>query len=67
MGGKQFVVSYTLNMNGCGVSLHSLADTGANGYLFLNTALAVRLSKALDVKIERLPYSVPIRGFKSQV
>jgi hypothetical protein len=54
-------------MNGLGVALHSLADTGANGYLFLNRHLAVRLSRALNVKIQQLPYTVPIRGYQSQI
>jgi hypothetical protein len=50
-------------MNGCGIDLHSLADTGANGFLFLNRPLAKRLSKSLSTKIQRLPYQIPIKGF----
>jgi hypothetical protein len=67
MGGKQFLVSCTISMNGCGVALSALADTGANGYLFVNRTLSVRLSEALGVKILPLPYTVPIRGFQNSV
>ncbi len=67
MGGKQFLVSCTLSMNGFGVSLSALADTGANGFLFVNRTLAGRLSDALGVKIQRLPHSVPIKGFQDSI
>lgn len=50
-------------MNGCGVDLHSLADTGANGFLFLNRSLARRLSRSLGSEIRDLPYPISIRGF----
>ena len=67
LGGTKFLVSCTLSMNGFGIKLYSLADTGANGYLFLNRPLAVKLSKALGAPIQRLPYSVPIRGYQGCV
>jgi transposase InsO family protein len=54
-------------MNGVGISLNPLADTGANGFLFMNRPLAKNLSRALDVPIRSLPYSVPIRGFKGPI
>jgi transposase InsO family protein/predicted aspartyl protease len=50
-------------MNGFGIVLHSLADTGANGYLFLNRPLASRLSKAIGTPIQPLPHPTPVRGF----
>ncbi len=63
MGGDQFLVSCTLSMNGCGVDLHSLADTGANGFLFVNRPIAKRLSQSFGSKIRNLPYPVSIKGF----
>ena len=54
-------------MNGCGVEVSSLADTGANGYLFLNQSLAEFLVKAVGAKIGRLPFKVPIRGYNGSV
>jgi predicted aspartyl protease len=50
-------------MNGCGIDLHSLADTGANGFLFINRPLARRLSQSLNTPLHRLPYAVPVGGF----
>ena len=63
MGGPQFLVSSSLSMNGCGIDLHSLADTGANGFLFINRPLAKRLSQSLGTPIQNLPYAVPVGGF----
>ncbi|OAF61733.1 hypothetical protein VC83_01381 [Pseudogymnoascus destructans] len=54
-------------MNGLGVQTKSLADTGANGYLVINKPFAIRLSKALQSPIWKLPYSVPIRGFQRKI
>ncbi|ELR09245.1 hypothetical protein GMDG_08683 [Pseudogymnoascus destructans 20631-21] len=54
-------------MNGLGVQTKSLADTGANGYLVINKPFAIRLSKALQSPIRKLPYSVPIRGFQRKI
>jgi transposase InsO family protein/predicted aspartyl protease len=67
LGGKHFLVSCTLSINGLGIQLRPLADTGANGYLFLNRTLALRLSKALGIRIENLPYSTPIRGYQGGI
>ena len=50
-------------MNGCGIDLRPLIDTGAAGFLFINRALARKISQALNVKIQNLPYSVPVKGF----
>jgi len=50
-------------MNGCGIDLHSLADTGANGFLFINRPLAKRLSQSLGTPLRTLPYPVSVGGF----
>ena len=44
-----------------------MVDIEANGYLFLNRPLAVRLSRALDIRIQKLPYLVPIRGYQNRI
>ena len=66
-GGKHFLVSTILCSKGYGVSLNSLVDTGAQGYLFLNSSIATAISKSLQVPIRKLPYKVLIRGFKDQI
>jgi len=50
-------------MNGCGIDLRPLIDTGAAGFLFINRSMAKKISQALNVKIRNLPYSVPVKGF----
>ena len=54
-------------MNGFGIELYSLIDTGVNGYLFLNRPLAIYLLRALGTPIHKLPYSVPIHGFSNEI
>jgi hypothetical protein len=44
LSGKQFLVSYSLNINRYGIDLHSLVNIKANGFLFINRPLAKRLS-----------------------
>jgi hypothetical protein len=67
LGGPQFLTPCTLSINGFGVSIQALTDTGANGYLFLNRSLGVKLSKSLGIPLQKLPFSVPIQGFQSKV
>ena len=50
-------------MNGCGIDLHSLADTGANGFLFINRPLAIRLARMLGTPMQPLPYAVLVGGY----
>ena len=66
MGGLQFLISSSLSMNGCGIDLHSLADTGANGFLFINHPLAKWLSKLLGTPIQNLPYTILVGGFNGK-
>ena len=47
--------------------LSSLADTGANGYLFLDTQRALRICRAFQVPTIRLPTPGQARGFDNQV
>jgi predicted aspartyl protease len=49
------------------VQTKSLADTGANGYLVIDKPFAIRLSKALQSPIRKLPYSVPVRGYQRNI
>ena len=67
MGGPHFLVHSTISMNGVGISTWALADTGANGFLFLNRPLARTLASACDVKIQKLPYAIPVRGYQDSV
>jgi len=50
-------------MNGVGISLQALADTGAHGYLFLNQALASHLVKSLGIPLLPLPKPIRVAGY----
>ncbi|KAK6581126.1 hypothetical protein PZA11_006614 [Diplocarpon coronariae] len=60
---KQFLTSYTININGLRVLLLTLINTKAFNYLFLNHSLFIYLSKAISFKILPLLASIPIYRF----
>lgn len=66
-GGKHFRTPTVLCSKGYGVSLESLVDTGAQGFLFLNSAIALSISGSLQVPIRRLPFKITVKGFHDQV
>jgi predicted aspartyl protease len=66
-GGPHFLVSTTLCSQGLGVRLHSLVDTGAQGFLFLNSNIAHSISQALRTPLRKLPFRVQVKGFQDQI
>ena len=66
-GGPHFLVPTVLCSQGLGVRLHSLVDTGAQGFLFLNSTIAPSLSQALRTPIRKLPFKVHVKGFQDQI
>jgi hypothetical protein len=46
-GGQSFTVSSRISINGYGINITALADTGANGWIFLNTPVAIAAAKFL--------------------
>jgi transposase InsO family protein/predicted aspartyl protease len=54
-------------MNGIGVSLQSLADTGAHGYLFLSRNLADQLVKSLNISYNLLPHPIDVAGYDGKL
>ena len=67
LGGPHFRTTSVAYLNGIGVRLNSLIDTGAQGFLFLNTSIAFALARSLRVPIRSLPRKVQIRGFKDTI
>ena len=63
MGGKHLTVSCTLAKNGYGVISQALVDSGANGFVFIDTCCAVDIAKFLGLKTQRLPRAVPVKGY----
>ncbi|OJD21031.1 hypothetical protein ACJ73_07629 [Blastomyces percursus] len=54
IGGKPFIVSNKIAFNGCAIPIKSLVDSGANGYIFIDTRLACDSAKTLGLKLKRL-------------
>src|SRR5208282_4967836 len=63
MGGKHFTIPCTISHNGYGIDLHALADTGANGFAFIDTACAIDVAKFLNIKATRLEEPIAVKGF----
>jgi hypothetical protein len=63
IGGKHFTVPCTLSFNGYGVKTLALADSGANGFLFIDTKCAHDLSKYLNLEYEILKTPCPVKGY----
>jgi hypothetical protein len=45
----------TLSYNGYSVKLEALADSGANGFVFIDILCAIDLAKFLSIKAQQLP------------
>ena len=63
LGGQSFTVPAQIAFNGCSVPISSLADSGATGYVFLNSRCALEAAKSLKAPL--LPLSSPcdIKGY----
>ena len=54
MGGKYFIVPYTVSQNKYRVNTTALINTKVNSFAFINTACANDITKFLNVKAIRL-------------
>ena len=63
LGGEQFSVPSQIGKNGYGVQVNSLADTGANGYLFINTQFAIQVAKFCQIPVIPLKEACYIKGY----
>jgi hypothetical protein len=43
--------------------MYALADSGANGFVFIDTAYAVDIAKFLNLKAQRLSSSIKVKGY----
>ena len=66
MGGTHLTVSCTLSNTGYGVVTRALIDSGANGYVFIDTQCAVDVARFLNLKTRRLPRAVPVKGYNGE-
>jgi hypothetical protein len=53
----------TLSKNGYSISLNALADSGANGFVFIDTTFAIDIAKFFQLKAQRLPQPISVKGY----
>jgi transposase InsO family protein len=63
VGGPHLTIPCTLSKNGYSIQLHALADSGANGFIFLDTLCAIDMAKFLGIKAQRLPTAINVKGY----
>ena len=63
LGGQGFHVDSQLAYNGLSFPVTTLADTGANGYLFIDTKKAIELARFYNIPTEPLKQPAKTRGF----
>ena len=50
IGGKYFIVPYTVSQNRYGVDTTALINTEINGFIFINTTCVINITKFLNIK-----------------
>ena len=63
IGGRAFTVPSQIAFNGYSIQTDSLADSGANGSIFIDTQLAIEAAKFFGIHVERLPTPCGTKGF----
>jgi len=63
IGGQGFNVNSQIAYNGISIPLTTLADTGANGYLFMDTQRATELVKFFGISTRRLNTPIGTKGY----
>jgi hypothetical protein len=56
-------VPCTIAHNEYVVKLNALADSGANGFVFINTFYTIDIAKFLNVKAQRLLCLINVKGY----
>jgi hypothetical protein len=56
-------VPCTIAHNKYAVKLNALANSEANGFVFINTFCAINIVKFLNVKAQRLPRPINVKGY----
>jgi len=66
MGGPHLTIPCTLSSNGYSINLNALADSGANGFVFINTSCAIEMATLLNLKVKRLSQPIRVKGYDGQ-
>jgi aspartyl protease len=62
-GGQSFTVPSQIAFNGYNIPANTLADSGAKGYLFMDTQFAIDAARFFNVPIHPLPTPCKVKGF----
>jgi hypothetical protein len=65
--GDSFTFLCTISSNGLGIKTHTLINTKANRYAFINTEFAALATRFLDTKTQRLLTLCNVRGFNGKM
>jgi hypothetical protein len=67
IGGKSFIILYTLSCNRYRVNTTTLANSRANTFALLDTIYTKKISKFLNTPFKQLERSIPIKGYNRQM
>jgi hypothetical protein len=60
-------IPYSLSYNGYLVNISSLTDSGANGFVFINTLLTIDIITFFNLKFQYLPKPISIKRYNSKL
>jgi predicted aspartyl protease len=63
MGGQHLTIACMLSTNGTSVASRALIDSGANGFIFVNTLFAIDLARSFNITTTRLPSPIQVKGY----
>ena len=63
IGGESLTLPWMVNNNQLGIKTSALIDTGANGFIFIDTEFAKLVCYHLDLTPKLLPVSCGVQGF----
>jgi hypothetical protein len=66
LGGKSFTVPSQVAFNGYSIPMKSLADSGANGYLFIDTQRAIEAARFFGIPVLPLTTRCETKGFNGE-
>ena len=66
IGGNSYTFPTQLNIKGYTFYTRALCDTGANGFLFINTELATLLIRHCGARSKPLPRVISVTGYDGQ-
>jgi predicted aspartyl protease len=55
-----------LSTNGTSVASRALIDSGANGFIFVNTLFAIDLARSFNITTTRLPSPIQVKGYNGK-